>query len=298
MDNIFIFNVARLAVSAVLNAVSIHPRPGLVTPLEKDALDGTEFPTFLDGAMGMFPCLVNCASVGCETEEMKPEDAMTLLCPVGQQGEREILQATRGRLAFKGTLFLTGLLAAATGRLIAQRRNLTPMALGLTGAAFVRGISERELWPLEGKGDDEDKTAGERAYILYGIDGCRGEAERGFPMTLRTANRLQNLKDTHGHLSLRERAAHVLLHIMSENADASLAARGGFDELLKVQETARDALAVGGMLTPTGREAVAAMDREFRRQGISPRGSAVILSAALFVLALGEMRLTRSGQEE
>ena len=298
MDNIFIFNVARLAVSSVLKAGTIHPRPGMVTPLEKDALDGTEFPTFLDGAMGMFPCFVNCASVGCETEEMKPEEVMTLLRPVGQQGEREILQATRGRLALKGTLFLTGLLAAAAGRLIVQRRNLTPMALGLTGAAFVRGISERELWPLEGNDDIEDKTTGERAYVLYGIDGCRGEAERGFPLTLRAAGLLQNLEGTHGHLSLRERTAHVLLQVMSENADASLAARGGIDTLLKVQKTARDAVAAGGMLTPGGREAVAAMDQDFRHQGISPRGSAVILSAAFLVLALGKMRLTCSGQEE
>ncbi|MCR5347667.1 MAG: triphosphoribosyl-dephospho-CoA synthase [Fretibacterium sp.] len=298
MNNIFIFNIARLAVSSVLNAIAIHPRPGLVTPLEKDALDGTEFPVFLDGAMGMFPCLVNCASVGSETEEMNPEDVMTLLRPVGQQGERDILQATRGRLGFRGTLFLTGLLAAAAGRLIAQRRNLTPMALGLTGASFVQGISERELWPLENNSGDEDRTAGERAYILYGIDGCRGEAERRFPLTLRTAGLLQNLEGTHGHLSLRERAAHVLIHIMVWNADTSLAARGGIDELLRVQEAARNTLAAGGMLTPSGREAVNAMDREFRRQGISPRGSTVILSAAFFILALGEMCLTRSGQEE
>ena len=191
-----------------------------------------------------------------------------------------------------------GLLAAAAGRLIAQRRNLTPMALGLTGASFARGISERELWPLAGEGADEERTAGERAYILYGMDGCRGEAERGFPLTLRAAGFLQNLEDTHGHLSLRERAAHVLIRIMIENADSSLAARGGIDQLLKVQEAARNTIAAGGMLSSSGHEAVAAMDQAFRQQGTSPRGSSVILSAAFFVLALGKMRLPGLGQAE
>ncbi|MBQ9564755.1 MAG: triphosphoribosyl-dephospho-CoA synthase, partial [Synergistaceae bacterium] len=47
---------------------------------------------------------------------------------------------------------------------------------------------------------------------------------------------------------------------------------------------------------PSGRDATARMDQDFRKRGISPRGSGTILSAALFVLALEE--LNRSVREE
>ena len=292
MNDIFVFDIARLAVKSIVSAAALHPKPGLVTPLENNALDGMDFPRVLDGVMGLFPCLVNCASIGFETEPIKPEEAMTLLRPVGRRGEQEVLQATRGGLALRGTIFLMGLLCAAGGRLAAQERNLTPMALALTASSFARGVCERELWGL--KEDEEGGTPGERAYALYGMDGCRGEAERGFPLTLRAAGLLENLGDTHGHLSLRERAVHVLLHIMVENGDTSLAGRGGIDGLLQVQEAARQALASGGMLAPAGREAVEEMDRAFRGRGISPCGSAVVLSAALFLLALKDLPPLRS----
>ena len=176
------------------------------------------------------------------------------------------------------------------------RQANTPMALALTASAFVRGVSERELWPLkEGLEDGaEGKTAGERAYILYGMDGCRGEAERGFPLTLRAAKFLRNLEDTHGHLSLRERAVHVLLRVMMEIEDTSLVAREGMEGLLQVQEAARKAVAAGGMLTAP--EAVEAMDRDLRGRGVSSAGSIVVLTAAMFILSLRELPSLRTHQ--
>lgn len=292
--NILIFDIARAAVTSILNAASIHPKPGLTTPLEPSALDGVDFPCLLEGAMGLFPCLVNCASIGVETEELDPSDVMTLLQAVGQQGTRDALQATRGRAALKGHILCLGLLCVSAGRLAAQDRNLTPMALALTASSFARGLVERELKGM-GKGRGE-MTTGERAYALYGMEGCRGEAERGFPLTLRAAGALRNLKDTHGHLPLRERAAHVLLQIMAENVDTSLAAREGIDGLLQVQKEAKKALDEGGMLSPAGCESAARLDEDLRRRGLSPRGSAVILASALCLHALGELPAREEGR--
>ena len=291
MNSIFVFDIAKLAVRSILSAASIHPKPGLATPLDNDALDGTDFQRLLDGIMGLFPCFVNCAAVGYETDEMKPDDVMSMLRPVGQRGEQDVLQATRGRLALNGRVFLPGLLCAAAARLSVQKRNLTPMALALTASSFARGIVENELWGLEdGSEDGETRTDGELAYIRYGMEGCRGEAERGFPLTLKAANMLRNLADTHGHLSFRERAVHVFLNIMAECADTSLARRVGIDNLFQVQEAARNVITAGGTLLPTGNDALAEMCRDFRKRGISPRGSATVLSAAMFILALNDIQ--------
>lgn len=297
MNEIYIFNIAKLAVKSIINVASVYPKPGLITPLDNSALNGTDYPCLIDGAMSLFQCFVNCASAGGDTQTLKPEDAFTILKSPARIGVNDVLRATRGKLSMKGHVFCLGLLSAAAGRLIAQRRLLTPGALALTASSFVQGITERELWHLE---DDGLKvfTNGEKSYVLYGIEGCRGEAEHGYIETLRAAELFRSITATHGHLTLREKCTHILLEIMSRNQDTCLSSHGGMAELMMAQEEARGVLEAGGMLTGEGVDAVFTMDRNIRSRGASPGGSAVILAGALFIQELGDMRLTRSGYEE
>ena len=285
MSNLRIFDIARLAVRSLLTEAAVYPKPGLVTPLDAGSHADMDFQSFLDSAMALLPCFLNCASIGMETLELGPEDVFGLLRVTGRQGEWEMLRATGGANTHKGAVFLLGLLCAAAGRLAAQEREPTPRALALTASSFVRGIVARDLGGLT---KERCRTAGERAFVLYGLEGPRGEAERGFPMTLRAAELMRRLEREHGEaLSLRERAAHVLLFVLSENADVNLVARGGLDAMLSVQSEARRALEAGGMLTPAGRAAIAEMERSLVGRNLSPGGGADILSAALFA---GEAR--------
>lgn len=297
LNEIYIFNIAKLAVKSIVNVASVYPKPGLITPLDNSALDGTDYPCFLDGAMSLFQCYVNCASVGVDTESLKPEDALTILSSPSQIGINDVQRATRGKLSLKGYVFALGLLSASAGKLIVQKRILTPSALALTAASYVAGITSRELWSLDPEGR-KVFTLGERAYISYGLEGIRGEAEHGFKGMLRAAELFRSLSATQGQLSFRERCIHVLVDVMSVNEDTCLAAYGGITELMRVQEEAKRVLKLGGMLSREGVDAVFEMDRHLRSRGSSPRGSAVIVAGALFVLELLGMRLTRSGYDE
>ena len=160
----------------------------------------------------------------------------------------------------------------------------------------MRGIVHGELEGLDGP--TQGRTPGERAYMLHGIEGCRGEAERGLPITLRAVELLGKMERDHASLAPRERVAHVLLHVMGEVEDACVVANEGIEGMIRVRGAARAALSSGGMLTPEGRAAIAAMDEAFRERGTVPRASEVVLCAALFVIALGELLPTRSGHEE
>lgn len=279
MNSLYVFNIARLAVGSLLKEAAVHPKPGLVTPLDNGSHADMDFQNFIDSAMALLPCFLNCASIGLETLELGAEDVLGLLRVTGRQGEWEMLRATGGVNTHKGAIFLLGLLCAAAGRLAAQERESTPRALALTASSFVRGIVGRELADLT---LERCRTAGERAFVLYGLEGVRGEAERGFPTALRAAGRMREL-ERHGTLSFRERAAHVLIHIVSENADCNLVARGGLDAMLNVQAEAKEILQAGGMLTPSGRAGIAEMERRLVSRNLSPGGSADILSAALFL---------------
>ena len=298
LNEIFIFNVAKLAVKSMINAASVYPKPGLVTPLDNDALDGTDYPCFVDGAMSLFQSFVNCASAGIETENLKPDDAFTILQGGAKVGADDVLRATRGRLSMRGYVLCMGLLCSAAGRLTAQKRILTPGALTLTASSFVQGIIERELWPVEDAGGGRNLTAGVRAYLSYGLEGCRGEAEHGYTQTLRAVEVMRRLDATQGQLNFREKLTHTLIEIMTANDDTCIAAHAGISGLLKVQDEAKSALNAGGMTTSAGIDAVFEMDKELRTRGISPRGSAVILACAMFIPELGRLRLTRSGYDE
>lgn len=279
MNSLYVFNIARLAVGSLLKEAAVYPKPGLVTPLDNGSHADMDFQNFIDSAMALLPCFLNCASIGLETLELGAEDVLALLRVTGRQGEWEMLRATGGVNTHKGAIFLLGLLCAAAGRLAAQERESTPRALALTASSFVRGIVGRELAGLT---LERCRTAGERAFVLYGLEGVRGEAERGFPTALRAVGRMRELEQN-GTLPFRERAAHVLIHIVSENADCNLVARGGLDAMLNVQAEAKEILQAGGMLTPSGRAGIAEMERRLVSRNLSPGGSADILSAALFL---------------
>lgn len=298
MNEIYIFNAAKLAVKSMIFIASVYPKPGLITPLDNSALDGADYSCYINGAMSLFQCLVNSASAGGDTEALNPEDAYTILKGSAKIGIDDALRATRGKLSLSGHVFCLGLICAAAGRLIAQKRILTHGALALTASSFVRGITERELWRLEDERGTRIFSPGERAYLSYGIEGCRGEAEHGFTETLKAVNMLRKFEATHGHLTLRERLTHTLISIMTSNQDSCIASHGGIAELMRVQEEAKHVLDSGGMLTREGIDSVFEMDKNLRSRGTAPRGSAVILACALYILELIDMKLTRSGYDE
>ena len=298
MNEVYIFNTAQLAVKSIILTASVYPKPGLITPLDEKALDGTDFPTLLNSAMSLFQCFINCASAGADTESLKPTEAFTILKSPGKIGINDSLTATRGKLAMKGHILCMGLLCAAAGRLLAQKRILTPGALALTASSFAQGLTARELWPLTDSGRLKVLTPGERAYVSYGLEGCRGEVEHGYAQTMKAVETLRKLEATQGHLYYRERLTHALITIMAENQDTCLAANGGIGELMRVQDEAKKALEAGGMITPLGTAAVLDMDKAIRSRGSSPSGSEVILACAVLIPELVNMRLTRSGYEE
>ncbi len=300
MTDLFVFNVAKLAVKSIINVAAVYPKPGLITPLTNSALDGNDFVTLVDGTMALFQALVNCGSVGADTESMKPEEVLSILRSSLKIGEGDILQATKGKMKLRGHVFFMGLFSAAAGRLAAQRRILTPAAIILTASSFARGIVERELWGIDSENNNKNNllTQSQKAYIQYGAEGCRGEADKGFPNVLEAISLLRELEATHSHLSFREHAAHVLINTMANLEDACLIYHGGISELLKVQNEAKKIINIGGMLSLEGINAIIDLDKKFSSEGFSPRASALILSSAVFVIGISKLKMNRTGYED
>ena len=298
MNEVYIFNTAKLAVKSIILTASTYPKPGMITPIDENALDGTDFPTLVDAVMSLFQSFVNFTSAGADTEAVSPEDVFTILRSSIKIGINDSLRATRGKLSMKGHVLCLGLLCAAAGRLLAQNRILTQGALLLTASSFARGLTARELWPLTENSRLKVLTAGERSYVSYGLEGCRGEVEHGFTQTLKAFETFERLEATHGHLRFREIMTHTLISIMTENGDTNIAGNSGISELIRVQEEAKNVISKGGITTPEGTAAILDMDRAVRSRGAAPNGSGVILSCAVFIRELLRMKMTRSGYDE
>ena len=161
MNEVYIFNTAKLAVKSIILTASTYPKPGMITPIDENALDRTDFPTLVDAGMSLFQSFVNFTSAGADTESVSPEDVFTILKSSIKIGISDSLRATRGKLAMKGHVLCMGLLCAATGRLLAQKRILTQGALLLTASSFARGLTARELWPLTENSKLKLLTSGE-----------------------------------------------------------------------------------------------------------------------------------------
>ena len=298
MNEIYIFNIAKLAVKSILNVAAVYPKPGLTTPINSSALNDIDYPCLLDGTMSLFQCFVNCASIGAETEKLKPEETFTLLKAPYEIGKQDVMRATRGKLSLKGHVFLMGILCAAAGRLIIQKRNLTASALALTASSYARGIVSRELWELDENAKIDVLTAGQKAYVLYGIEGCRGEAEQGMQNILDAANFFKQLSFNEKILTLREKCVQMLLKSMSEIQDSCIAAYNGITELLKIKEEAGNLISIGGVLSDQGIDEIFKFDKNVRARGISPLGSELVVTCGLFITELERLKLTRSGMSE
>lgn len=137
---------------------------------------------------------------------------------------------------------------------------------------------------------ENSPTNGERLFRDTGVTGVRGEAERGFPGIFEAGLPVFTAMRQEG-LDRNAAAVNALLSIMTVAEDTTVLNRCGVDGLIAMRRAAANALNSGGITTATGREAIAAMNRFFIEENISPGGCADLLAGTFFVYdVVGEIR--------
>ena len=314
--------VAELAVRAAILEAAVSPKPGLVCLGSNGAHSDMDYPLFVRSAKALRPYFAQAYALGQSTHGLVPEQVFARLRPLGLRAEQDMLRATAGVNTHKGLIFSMGLFCAALGRLGATtgsdtgaisgrrlgRQVVTAHALRQEAASFVRGIVQNDFAPLAAhKATMQDLlrgvvgqnsraarpvleaqlqrtlTAGEVLYLLYGITGIRGEAERGFPHVGLALHAL----DAHGAArDLNTAMAHCLLELVQSMDDTNILWRGGPQGLRHAANSARAALAAGGLRTPVGQAALRRMSADFARKRLSPGGCADILAVSVFLRLL------------
>lgn len=271
------FSLAHLAHRSLLREVLLTPKPGLVDRRNCGSHRDMDLSSFLASAHAIAPWFRRFFERGLEGFAVPAGLFLAGVRADGMACERAMLHATGGVNTHKGSIFAFGLLCAAAGRLVGQRRALRRDPLCAEVAAICAGLVEELRRP------GEAGTAGEHLYRRHGLTGARGEAASGFATVRNHALPAFERLRPHGSWTALHGA---LLELLAFNADTNVVSRGGLAGLAFLQGKAMRLRQDGGVTAPDYLHRLAALDDEAIRRNLSPGGSADLLAVTWFLAHL------------
>jgi triphosphoribosyl-dephospho-CoA synthase len=266
------FAIGRAAVRALHIEIMLHPKPGLVSPIDAGAHDDMDVGTFFRSLFALRHYFTAIAAAGAEGAPHRQ------LQSLGIEAERRMLEATGGVNTHRGAIFCLGFLAAAAG----WRRS---RGLEVTGERLVETILDQWGGGIRDAGGKIMDSHGARAIRRYGARGAREEILVGLPTLTNRA--VPALQSTLRLLQCPERASvQCLFTIMAHLQDTNLLHRGGPEGLAFVQNSASRFLQEGGVFAPDWRARALSLHGDCVALHLSPGGAADCLASAWFVHAL------------
>lgn len=277
------------AQQALLYEAVLSPKPGLVDATNVGAHHDMTIFTFLDSSTALYPGLIAYAKQGLQ-HKGTPIELFQSIRPLGITMEKNMNQATHHVNTHKGAIFSFGILLAASGFYLQEKKiDLTaPLSSEETEAIFkigqnmVKDTLAKDFIGLEQK---EHLSNGERLYLEFGLTGIRGEALNGYPL-IRTIALPYLRKEVDGKLTLENKLLTVLLLLISKSEDSNLINRGGIEGLAWAKSTITDYLKKYSPEATRGKEQLHILNQAFVHRNLSPGGSADLLALTIFIAKL------------
>jgi triphosphoribosyl-dephospho-CoA synthase len=253
---------ARAAVLSLIEEVELTPKPGLVDSANSGAHNDLTIDLMRKSAESLEAAFKEMASV---SYGLSPSQALREeIAAIGRKGEKTMFKATGGINTHKGAIWALGLLVSAA-------------AIG-KGSYTIEKIVEvaGEIARFPDRYCPIVKTNGSRVATKYGVNGARGEAQRGFPHIMHFSlpalmrARAQGMSEDDAQLC-------ALLALIAHLDDTCILHRGGAEALSFAKSQAAAVLNVGRF------SELQNLNDEFTRRNISPGGSADLLAATLFL---------------
>lgn len=255
--------LASLAVKALLEEIELTPKPALVDGREPRAQADLSLSLLRNSARHLAPFFELMALKSLEqipTQTLREE-----LGTIGRWAEHSMLERTGKPKTHRGAIWSLGLLVSAVAM----------------GSASLEAIVDtaRQLACLP---DSNAPKPQNHSAEQDRVTGARGEAQAGFPSIIMAGLpglRLSRQVDESETLA----RLNALLAIMTRLDDSCLLRQGGLTTLKTAQVGAASILEAGGAATPEGWRLLQQLDRDLLNLKGSPRGSADMLSATIFL---------------
>ncbi|MBT2336372.1 triphosphoribosyl-dephospho-CoA synthase [Variovorax paradoxus] len=263
--------IGRAATLALHDELSLSPKPGLVTLVDRGSHDDMDAHTFMRSLFSLRHYFAQIAEAGASGA------AFAVLERCGIAAEARMLAATGGVNTHRGAIFMLGLLCAAAGA--AQREHGDALRPDPLRDALRRHWGDA----LAARSRRTSNLPGGIAARCHGLRSASEEAALAFPVLFDTALPALTAALARG-LAPRQARLDTLFHVMAVLDDSNLAHRGGLPGLRYAQRVAQDFLDRGGVARRGGLEAAGAIADEFVARRLSPGGAADTLAAACWVL--------------
>lgn len=261
--------LADMAVTALIDEVTLTPKPGLVDMRSRGAHRDLSWGLMCHSAWALHPTFHAMASAGQNMAD--PQQLREQIGLIGRQGEAAMMAATSGVNTHRGAIWALGLLVTAA----AQDSNaLAPASVTARAAALARR-HDRFAPAMTG-------NKGERACRQYSVGGARAQAQAGFPHVIGVALPCLEHCRTRGDDESAARL-NALLAVVADLDDTCVLSRGGQTALTAVQSGALRVLTAGGAASSHGRSALQQFEQELLTLHVSPGGAADLLAATLFL---------------
>jgi triphosphoribosyl-dephospho-CoA synthase len=261
--------LAGLAVQALIDEVSLTPKPGLVDQLNSGSHDDLTYLMMIRSAECLKATFYEMAFEAFQQKasiELREKFGL-----IGRIGEEKMLHVTGGVNTHKGAIWTLGLIVAATAMHYQKSMSLTQL---------FNQVSELAL--IEDKKVLQTASNGERAIQKYGGYGAKKEAQLGLPHIRKYSYPMLTIcKGTE-----REHwgSHYALLILMSNLNDTCILHRAGREGLQLVKLESNRLL----QKQQLNEEDFLRLNDLFIKHRISPGGSADLLAATFLIASIIE----------
>ena len=161
--------IKKICNEAILEELNLHPKFGLVTPFSNGSHQDMNYELMIKAKDAILDSFVEMFIVGYTFESIN--DIFIKIRNIGLNAEEKMMKATNNINAYKGLIFVLGLVVASIGYKLAHLNkdiNIFDVIKEMT-----KGITKELNYGVD--------TFGKQCYQQYGIKGARGEAEDGLP---------------------------------------------------------------------------------------------------------------------
>lgn len=259
------------------------PKPGLVDRINNGAHKDMDLFTFMDSASAIIPYFPVFFEIG-SNQLTIDSSSINAIRSLGIKCEKAMYAATGGINTHKGAIFSLSIISTAAGFCYSNNIGFNPEDICYYSATIAKSTL-----PDLGTNVDTPLTNGEKLYNKYGIMGIRGEAASGFSSVQRYSLPLMKSLLLKGTVSQNDVYLQTLLTLIANVTDTNTIARCGIEVVDYIRNRANQVLALGGALTPEGKQAIYELDQDFISKNISPGGCADLLSVTIALYQLEQL---------
>lgn len=269
------YQLSQIGVKAMIDEVTVWPKPGLVDPLEHGSHPDMDHFLFIKSALAIQNYLEQCACVGLNYHGNSYQEVFEELRTLGKRAEKTMFATTANVNTHKGVVFSLGIMTAAVSIGLNQakltEKNIQNIIQKMLANLIKEDFSKQSTTP----------TAGEKQYYKYKLGGIRAEAAAGYPVVFDYGLKTFNIaKD----LPLNDRYIVTLMQIARHTEDSTLIKRAKDLNIIEWKNCQIDHFFdLGATLTEKGREFLAQLQVDFTKRNLSLGGSADLLILTIFV---------------